>query len=109
VKFQETLRTNIQLSTAFHHKTDGEFERTIQILKKMLKACVIDFGVRWSKYLSLVEFACNHSYRASVDMASHETLYGQKCRSHVCWYEVGERRLMSLGLGHITSYKIKVI
>jgi hypothetical protein len=42
-------------------------------------------------------------------MASHETLYGQKCRSHVCWYEVGERRLMSLGLGHITSYKIKVI
>jgi hypothetical protein len=42
-------------------------------------------------------------------MALHETLYGQKCRLHVCWYEVSERRLMGLGLEHITSYKINVI
>lgn len=76
MKFQETLRTNVQLSTAFHHKTDGQSERIIQILKEMLRACVIDFGVRWSKYLSLMEFAYNNNCRASIDMALHETFYG---------------------------------
>jgi len=109
VKFQEILRINVQLNTAFHHKTDGQSERIIRILKEMLRACIIDFWVRWSKYLSSMEFACNNSYRASIDMALHETLYGPKCRLHVCWYEVSERRLMGLGLEHITSYKINVI
>jgi hypothetical protein len=75
----------------------------------MLRACVIDFGVGWSKYLSLVEFAYNNSYQASIDMAPYEALYGRKCRSPVCWYEVGERRLMGPELIQITSDKIKVI
>jgi hypothetical protein len=75
----------------------------------MLRACVIDFGVGWSKYLSLVEFAYNNSYQASIDMAPYEALYGRKCRSPVCWYGVGERRLMGPELIQITSDKIKVI
>jgi hypothetical protein len=109
VKFQEALGTNVQLSTAFHPQTDGQSERTIQILEDMLRACVIDFGVGWSKYLSLVEFAYNNSYQASIDMAPYEALYGRKCRSPVCWYGVGERRLMGPELIQITSDKIKVI
>jgi hypothetical protein len=109
VKFQEALGTNIQLSTAFHPQIDGQSERTIQILEDMLRACVIDFGIGWSKYLSLVEFAYNNSYQASIDMAPYEALYGRKCRSPVCWYEVGERRLMGPELIQITSDKIKVI
>jgi len=70
---------------------------------------VIDFGVGWSKYLSLVEFAYNNSYQASIDMPPYETLYSRMCRSHVCWYEVGERGLMGPDLIQITLDKIKVI
>lgn len=74
-----------------------------------MRACVIDFGVGWSKYLSLVEFAYNNSYQASIDMALYETLYSRMCRSPVRWYEVGERGLMGPDLIQITLDKIKVI
>jgi hypothetical protein len=70
---------------------------------------VINFGVEWSKYLSLVEFVYNNSYQASIDMAPYEALYGRKCRSPICWYEVGKRKLMGPKLIQITSDKIKVI
>jgi hypothetical protein len=42
-------------------------------------------------------------------MSPYKALYGQKCRLPVCWYEVGERRLMGPKLIQITSDKIKVI
>ena len=44
---------------------------------------MIDLDVRCSKYLSLVKFSCNNSYQRSIDIASYEVVYAQKCRSHV--------------------------
>ncbi|GJW82232.1 reverse transcriptase domain-containing protein [Tanacetum coccineum] len=41
---QKSLGTNLDMSTAYHPKTDGQSERTIQTLEDMLRACVIDFG-----------------------------------------------------------------
>nr|GEW21193.1 hypothetical protein [Tanacetum cinerariifolium] len=35
---------DLSMSTAYHPKTDGQSERTIQTLKDMLRAYVIDFG-----------------------------------------------------------------
>ncbi|GKE19071.1 putative reverse transcriptase domain-containing protein [Tanacetum coccineum] len=40
---QKALGTRLDLSTAYHPKTDGQSERTIQTFKDMLRACVIDF------------------------------------------------------------------
>ncbi|GKA83044.1 putative reverse transcriptase domain-containing protein [Tanacetum coccineum] len=71
------------MSTAYHPKTDGESERTIQTLEDMLRACVIDFGYSWDKYLPLAEFSYNNSYRASIKAAPFEALYGRKCRSPI--------------------------
>ncbi|GJS49265.1 putative reverse transcriptase domain-containing protein [Tanacetum coccineum] len=42
--FQKALGTDISMSTAYHPKTNGQSERTIQILEDMLHAYVIDFG-----------------------------------------------------------------
>ncbi|GJR58845.1 putative reverse transcriptase domain-containing protein [Tanacetum coccineum] len=44
--FQKALGTNISMSTAYHPVTDGQSERTIQTLKDMLRACVIEFARR---------------------------------------------------------------
>nr|GEW67348.1 putative reverse transcriptase domain-containing protein [Tanacetum cinerariifolium] len=41
---QKAFGTNLDMSTAYHPQTDGQIERTIQMLKNMLRACVIDFG-----------------------------------------------------------------
>ncbi|GJZ52266.1 putative reverse transcriptase domain-containing protein [Tanacetum coccineum] len=59
----------------------------------MLCACVIDFGSGWDKHLPLAEFLYNNSYHASIKAAPFEALYGRKCRSHVCWSEVGDAQL----------------
>ncbi|XP_070050566.1 uncharacterized protein [Nicotiana tomentosiformis] len=43
---QSKLGTWVELSTTFHSQTDGQSERTIQILEDILRACVIDFAVK---------------------------------------------------------------
>ncbi|GKB57608.1 reverse transcriptase domain-containing protein [Tanacetum coccineum] len=81
------------MSTAYCPQTDGQSERTIQTLEDMLRACVIDFGSSWDRHLPLVEFSYNNSYHASIKDAPYEALYGRKCRSPVCWSEVGDSQL----------------
>ena len=106
---QTTLGTRLHFSTTFHPQTDGQSERTIQTLEDMLRACVMEFKGSWDTHLALMEFAYNNSYLASIDMAPFEALYGRKCRTPVCWDEVGERRLVGPELVHITSEKVKVV
>nr|GEZ38803.1 reverse transcriptase domain-containing protein [Tanacetum cinerariifolium] len=96
VSLQKAMGTQLDLSTAYHQKTDGQSERTIQTLEDMLRACVIDFGSSWDKHLPLVEFSYNNSYHASIKAAPFEALYGQKCRSPIRWSEVGESQLTVL-------------
>ncbi|GJU99799.1 putative reverse transcriptase domain-containing protein [Tanacetum coccineum] len=90
---QKSLGTNLDMSTTYHPETDGQSERTIQTLKYMLRACMIDFGSGWDKHLPLAQFSYNNSYHASIKAAPFEALYGRKCRSLVCWSEVGDAQL----------------
>ncbi|GJW54389.1 putative reverse transcriptase domain-containing protein [Tanacetum coccineum] len=103
---QKALGTSLDMSTAYHPETDGQSERTIQTLEDMLRACVIDFGNGWVKHLPLVEFSYNNSYHASIKAAPFEALYGQKCRSHVCWAEVGQVQLTGPELVQETTERI---
>ncbi|GKG04238.1 reverse transcriptase domain-containing protein, partial [Tanacetum coccineum] len=107
--FQKALGTDISMSTAYHLETDGQSERTIQTLEDMLRACVIDFGKGWVKHLPLAEFSYNNSYHASIKAAPYEALYGRKCRSPVCWAEVGEAQLNGPKWIQETTEKIVLI
>ena len=42
-------------------------------------------------------------------MAPYEALYGRKCRSPVCWTEIGERRLLGPEIVQLTTEKVKQI
>ncbi|KAK6284671.1 hypothetical protein POUND7_003623 [Theobroma cacao] len=86
-KLQEALGTKLDFSTTFHPQTDGQSEWTIQTLEDMLRACVIDLGVKWEQYLPLVEFAYNNNFQTSIQMAPFEALYGRRCRSPIGWLE----------------------
>ncbi|GJY98910.1 putative reverse transcriptase domain-containing protein [Tanacetum coccineum] len=72
----------------------------------MLRACVIDFRKGWDKHLPLIEFSYNNSYHASIKAAPFEALYGQKCRSPVCWAKVGDVQLTRPEIIHETTEKI---
>ncbi|GKD49562.1 putative reverse transcriptase domain-containing protein, partial [Tanacetum coccineum] len=78
---QKDLGTRLDMGTAYHPRTDGQSDRTIQTLKDMLKACVIDFSGNWDVHLPLAEFSYNNSYHSSIRCAPFDELYGRKCRT----------------------------
>ncbi|XP_058726596.1 uncharacterized protein LOC131597956 [Vicia villosa] len=92
--FHQEMGTNLNLSTSNHPQTDGQTERTIQTIEDMLRACILEIGGSWKDNLPLIEFAYNNSYHASIGMAPYEALYGRKCRSPLCWSEVGEKGIL---------------
>nr|GFA42992.1 putative reverse transcriptase domain-containing protein [Tanacetum cinerariifolium] len=94
------------MSIAYHPETDRQSERTIQTLEDVLRACVIDFGKGWERYLPLVEFSYNNSYHTSIKATPFEALYGCKCRSPICWAEVEDAQLTSPEIIQETTEKI---
>ena len=107
--FQKAIGIWLTMSTAFHPQTDGQSERTIQVLEDMLRACVLDHKGSWEEHFPLVKFIHNNSYQASIQMASYESLYGMPCRSPLCWIEVGESSITSPDLIRDTSEKVNLI
>nr|GEW29559.1 putative reverse transcriptase domain, retroviral aspartyl protease [Tanacetum cinerariifolium] len=73
---EKAIGTQLDMSMAYHPETDGQSERTIQTLEDIIKA------------------------------APFEALYGRKCRSPVCWAEVGDAQLTDPELIHETTKKI---
>jgi len=66
--------TKLNLSTAFHPQTDGQFEMTIQTLEDLLRSCVLEFGGNWEDLLPLVEFTYNNNHQTTIDMAPYKAL-----------------------------------
>nr|GEW81948.1 putative reverse transcriptase domain-containing protein [Tanacetum cinerariifolium] len=60
----------------------------------------------WDRHLPLVEFSYNNSYHTSIKTALFEALYGRKCRSPICWAEVGDVQLTGPEIVHETTEKI---
>ncbi|GKC57588.1 putative reverse transcriptase domain-containing protein [Tanacetum coccineum] len=88
---KSALGTQLDKSTAYHPETDGQSERTIQTLKDMLRASVIDFGKGWERHLPLVEFSYNNSYHASIKATPFEALYGKLNPRYIAPFKILER------------------
>jgi hypothetical protein len=76
-KRHESMDTKLNFSSPYHPHTDGQMERTNQILEDMLRAHALKYGKSWDKSLSYAEFSYHNSYQASIEMAPFEALYGQ--------------------------------
>ena len=103
------LGVKLNLSTAFHPQTNGQSERTIQTLKDMLRSCVLHFKGHWNEYLPFAEFTYNNSYHSSIEMSPYEVLYGNQCRTPLCWNETRERKLLGPEIVQTTVDKVNVI
>jgi hypothetical protein len=87
------MDTKINFSSAYHPQTDGQTERTNQILENMLRAYALKYGKSWDKSLPYAEFSYNNSYQASIKMAPYEALYGRQCRTPLFWSQTGESQV----------------
>ncbi|GJR97939.1 putative reverse transcriptase domain-containing protein [Tanacetum coccineum] len=76
----KALGTRLDMSTAYHPETDGQSERTIQTLG----LCCVPV----------------------IKAAPFEALYGRKCRSPICWAEVGDSQLTGPEIIHETTERI---
>jgi transposase InsO family protein len=48
-KLHESMDTKLNFSSAYHPHTDGQTERTNQILEDMLRACVLKYEKSWDR------------------------------------------------------------
>jgi transposase InsO family protein len=76
-KLHESMDTKLNFRLAYHLQTNGQMERTNQILEDMLRVYALKYGKSWDKSLPYAEFSYNNSYQASIKMAPFEALYGQ--------------------------------
>ena len=59
----------------------------------MLHGYVINFSKACDPHIPLIEFSYTSSYHSSIKASPFEALYGHKCRSPLCWDEVGDNQL----------------
>ena len=81
----------MNLSTTYHHETDGKIERVNQVMEDILRMYVMDNQTQWEKYLPLVEFSYNNSYHSSIGMPPYEALYRRSCRMPLSWDRLEDR------------------
>jgi transposase InsO family protein len=53
----ENMDTKLNFSSAYLPQTDGQTERTSQVLEDMLRACTLQRGSSWDKSLPYAEFS----------------------------------------------------
>lgn len=62
----------LNFSTTYHAQTNGQTERTNQIMEDMLRMYVMDRPTKWEDYLQLVEFDYSNGYQTSFTWLCYE-------------------------------------
>jgi hypothetical protein len=63
------FKTNLNFSTAYHPKSNGQTERVNRVIEDILRMYVMEKPSKWEDYLHLVEFTYNNGYQASFKMS----------------------------------------
>ncbi|WVZ76109.1 hypothetical protein U9M48_024111 [Paspalum notatum var. saurae] len=108
-RLHESMDTRLNFSSAYHPQTDGQTERTNQILEDMLRACAIQYGTSWDKSLPYAEFSYNNSYQGSIKMSPFQALYGRRCRTPLHWDQSGEKQLFGPEITEDAERQVRMI
>jgi hypothetical protein len=108
-QLHECLGTHLIRSLAYHPQTNGQTERVNQIIKDMLRACVLTDGPKWDKHIPLAEFSYYHIYQESIKMSHFEALYRRPCCTLLSWSESGERVIFGPDIVIEAEEKVKQI
>jgi hypothetical protein len=88
----------LKFSSAYNPQTDGQTERTNQIIEDMLRACALQDKLGWDKRLPYAEFSYNNNYQASMKMSPFKALYGRNYRTPLQWDQPGEMQVFGLDI-----------
>jgi hypothetical protein len=68
--------TELAMSTAYHPQTDGQTERTNQVVEQILRNYINYRQNDWDVYLSGVAFAINTAENQSTGFTPYQMIYG---------------------------------
>jgi hypothetical protein len=71
-QLHKCLGIHLIRSSAYHPQTDDQTEWVNQIIEDMLRACILNDGLKWDKHLPLTEFSYNNNYQESIKMSPFE-------------------------------------
>jgi hypothetical protein len=103
------MDTKLNFSSSYHPKTNGQTERTNQILGDILGACALKYGKSWDKSLPYADFMYNNSYQASIKVEPFEALYGWQCKTSLFWSQMGERQVFGLEVLRDAERQVQII
>ncbi|XP_017622228.1 uncharacterized protein LOC108466416 [Gossypium arboreum] len=81
---------------------------SVWILEDMHQSCAIDFGGNSDGHLPLAKFVYNNNYQRGILMFSFEAVYGRKCRTPLCWFNMEKERNLGADLVHEIKDKAKL-
>jgi hypothetical protein len=88
------INTNLNFSMSYHPQTDGQTERTNQIIEDMLRMYVRKKPNQWEDYLHLVEFGYSNGYQTSAKLSPFKILYGKKCTTPISWANQADKLMV---------------
>ena len=74
------MQTKVAIATSHHPQTDGQSERTIQTLLRLIRTYASQNQGDWETHLPLFEVALNAVTHAATGMSPHRVLFGQDVR-----------------------------
>nr|GEU61055.1 putative reverse transcriptase domain-containing protein [Tanacetum cinerariifolium] len=92
-KDKEPIRVRALVVTV-HNKLPEQIRNAQAEACKKENISAEGFVGKWEPFeVRANEFSYNNSYHTNIKAAPFEALYGRKCRSPVCWSEVGDAQL----------------
>ncbi|GKE04747.1 putative reverse transcriptase domain-containing protein [Tanacetum coccineum] len=95
-----------RLTKSPHFLPIKETDSMEKLMRQYLKEVVSRHGVPVGKTPTFGGVSYNNSYHTSIKAAPFEALYGRKCRSPICWAEVGDAQLTGPEVVHEITEKI---
>ncbi|WVZ97202.1 hypothetical protein U9M48_042754 [Paspalum notatum var. saurae] len=86
-QLHDSLDTKLRFSTPYHPQTDGQIERTNQILEDMLRACAI--------------------YQS--EKSPFEALYGKRCRTPLFWNQTSEKQVFGPDIVQDAEQQLRIV
>ncbi|KAJ9519177.1 hypothetical protein QJQ45_007734 [Haematococcus lacustris] len=77
IEVRKLIGVDPAFSTAYHPQSDGQTERTNQIVEEMLRHYILPTQEDWPRHLAFAEFAINNSWQESIQSTPFLVNYGQ--------------------------------
>ena len=72
----EGLGSKVALATSHHPQTDGQTERAIQTLLRIVRSFAVDQAADWQEMLPLFQFAINNAASSASRLSPFQVLFG---------------------------------